>query len=98
VKVYLVRCDNKEKYKETVRKEIKDWVKSLDVSTSGKSTIKGQERHDAYEYLILHVVLPGTLAATQSRSLTSILFLIGPCISRIACATDKRVILMDTLL
>lgn len=68
MKVYLVRCDNKEKYKETVRKEIKDWVKSLDVSTSGKSTIKGQERHDAYEYLILHVVLPGTLAATQSRS------------------------------
>jgi len=33
-----------------------------------------------------------------SRCLTSILFLIGPCISRIACATDKRVILMDTLL
>ncbi|KAJ9659959.1 hypothetical protein H2198_002849 [Neophaeococcomyces mojaviensis] len=68
VKVYLVRCDEKEQYKEAVRKEVKDWVKSLGVSTSGKSTIKGQERHDAFEYLIVHVVLPGTPAAIQPKS------------------------------
>lgn len=68
VKVLLVRCDDKDKYKESVRKEVKEWVKSLGFSTSGKATTKGQERHDAYEYIILHVVLPGTTAAAQPRS------------------------------
>ena len=68
VKVLLLRCDDKEKYKESVRKEAKDWVKSLGVSTSGKSTTKGQERHDAFEYIILHVVYAGTTAASQPKS------------------------------
>lgn len=68
VRIYLLRCDDKEKYKESARKDVKDWVKSLGFSTSGKSTTKGQERHDAYEYIILHVVLPGTAAASQPKS------------------------------
>jgi len=68
VKVLLLRCDDKDKYKESMRKEVKDWVKSLGFSTSGKATTKGQERHDAYEYIILHVVLPGTTAAAQPKS------------------------------
>lgn len=68
VKVLLVRCDDKERYKESVRKEVKDWVKGLGFSTSGKGTTTKQERHDAYEYLILHVVVPGTPAAAQPKS------------------------------
>ena len=68
VKILLLRCDDKEKYKESVRKEVKEWVKSLGFSTSGKATTKGQERHDAYEYIIVHVVVPGTTAANQPKS------------------------------
>lgn len=68
VKVLLLRCDDRDKYKESVRKDVKDWVKSLGFSTSGKGTTSKQERHDAYEYLILHVVLPGTPAAAQPKS------------------------------
>lgn len=68
VKVLLLRCDDKERYKESVRKEVKDWVKGLGFSTSGKGTTSKQERHDAYEYLILHVVVPGTPAAAQPKS------------------------------
>lgn len=68
VRVLLLRCDDKDKYKETVRKEVKEWVKGLGFSTSGKGSANRQERHDAYEYLILHVVLPGTPAAAQPKS------------------------------
>ncbi|KAK6373228.1 hypothetical protein LTR64_005150 [Lithohypha guttulata] len=68
VKVLLLRCDDKEKYRESVRRDVKEWVKSLGMSTSSKSTAKGSEKHDAYEYIILHVVLPGTPAATQPKS------------------------------
>lgn len=68
VKILLLRCDDKEQYKESVRKDAKDWVKSLGISSSGKPSSKGQERHDAFEYMILHVVLPGTVAAIQPKS------------------------------
>lgn len=68
VKVLLLRCDDKEQYKESVRKDAKEWVKSLGISSSGKPSNKGQERHDAFEYIVLHVVLPGTTAASQPKS------------------------------
>lgn len=68
VKVLLLRCDDKEQYKEVVRKDVKDWVKALGFSTTGKGATSKQERHDAYEYLILHVVVPGTPAAAQPKS------------------------------
>lgn len=68
VKVLLLRCDDKEQYKESVRKEVKDWVKGLGFSTTGKGSTSKQERHDAYEYLILHVVVPGTPAASQPKT------------------------------
>jgi trafficking protein particle complex subunit 10 len=67
VKIYLVRCDDKETYKEKVRKEVRAWVKSQ-TSTDGKSSTKSQEEHDASEWLVLHVVLPNTPAASQPRS------------------------------
>lgn len=68
VKVLLLRCDDKEQYKESVRKDVKDWVKGLGFSTTGRGSTSKQERHDAYEYLILHVVVPGTPAAAQPKT------------------------------
>lgn len=68
VKILLLRCDDRETYKETTRKEVKQWLKSQGLSTDGKSSARGQESHDAFEHIILHVVLPNTPAAAQPKS------------------------------
>ncbi|KAF2097133.1 hypothetical protein NA57DRAFT_66812 [Rhizodiscina lignyota] len=66
LKVYLLRCDDSETYKNIARKEIREWIRENTPShhSGGASS---QEQHDAYEWLILHVVIPGTYAAAQPR-------------------------------
>ncbi|KAI1477748.1 trafficking protein particle complex subunit 10 [Daldinia eschscholtzii] len=65
LKVFLVRCDDNDSYKGHVRQEIRDWIKTnTPPSTSKKNTA---ENHDAFEWLIVHVVIPNTVAATQPR-------------------------------
>ncbi|KAL7935493.1 trafficking protein particle complex subunit 10 [Trichoderma chlorosporum] len=68
LKLLLVRCDDNDSYKNSVRAEVREWVKNhtSPVSTSKKGT--GQENHDAFEWLIVHVVIPNTAASTQPRS------------------------------
>lgn len=67
LKVLLVRCDDNESYKNTVRSEVREWIKEHTPSTGSKKA-SNQENHDAYEWLILHVIIPNTTAATQPRS------------------------------
>lgn len=65
LKVLLVRCDDSDSYKSTVRQEIRDWIKG---HTPSSGTKKSQaENHDAFEWLILHVIVPNTAAAAQPR-------------------------------
>ncbi|KAK7885202.1 hypothetical protein LTR67_010693 [Exophiala xenobiotica] len=68
VKLYLLRCDDKESYKEKARKEVRSWVKSQQSVGDGKSSSKSQEGYDAFEWLIVHVVLANTPAASQPKS------------------------------
>ncbi|KAI0523902.1 trafficking protein particle complex subunit 10 [Xylaria bambusicola] len=66
LKVLLVRCDDNDSYKSHVRQEIRDWIKTnTPPSTSKKAN--AAENHDAFEWLIVHVVIPNTVAATQPR-------------------------------
>jgi trafficking protein particle complex subunit 10 len=68
LKVLLVRCDDNDSYKSSVRQEIRDWIK---LQTPAPSTTKKRntaENHDAFEWLVVHVVIPNTVAATQPRS------------------------------
>jgi len=65
VKLFLLRCDDKETYREKARKEVRQWVKSVTPAPDGKPS---QEDHDAFEWLIVHVVLPNTPAASQPRT------------------------------
>ncbi|KAJ2987896.1 hypothetical protein NUW58_g4258 [Xylaria curta] len=66
LKVLLVRCDDNDSYKGHVRQEIRDWIKAnTPPSTSKKAN--AAENHDAFEWLIVHVVIPNTVAATQPR-------------------------------
>ena len=67
LKIYLLRCDDNETYKATCRKQIREWIKSNAQQAENKTAANVQEKHDAFEWLIVHVVFPQTPAAAQSR-------------------------------
>lgn len=66
LKVFLLRCDDNDSYKNVARKALREWVTEYTTSTSNEN-----KQHDAFEWLIIHVVLPGTPAAQQPRSSSS---------------------------
>ncbi|KAF3000895.1 hypothetical protein E8E13_008046 [Curvularia kusanoi] len=66
LKVYLLRCDDSETYKGTARKQLREWIKDH-TPPAQSSTASTSENHDAYEWMIVHVVLPDTPAASQPR-------------------------------
>ncbi|KAI9158065.1 Trafficking protein particle complex subunit 10 [Paramyrothecium foliicola] len=67
LKVLFVRCDDNDSYKTAVRAEVREWVKTHTSVTSSSKKGSNQENHDAFEWIIVHVVLPNTVAATQPR-------------------------------
>ena len=70
LKVLLVRCDDNDTYKSSTRAEIREWIKKHTIppsQSSSKTAASKQENHDAFEWLIIHVVIPNTAAATQQE-------------------------------
>ncbi|KAK1830401.1 trafficking protein particle complex subunit 10 [Podospora conica] len=67
LKVLFVRCDDNETYKSTTKAEIREWIKKNTAVPQSK-TAGHSEKHDAFEWLIVHVVIPNTVAATQPRT------------------------------
>jgi hypothetical protein len=65
LKVLFVRCDDNETYKTQTRREVRDWIKE---QTPPAAKSSAQENHDAFEWLIVHVIVPNTAAATQPRT------------------------------
>jgi len=64
LKLYLLRCDDKDLYKSNLRPKLREWVKEH-VNAAQNSSL--HSNHDAFEWLILHVVLPDTPAAAEPR-------------------------------
>jgi hypothetical protein len=63
LRIYILRSDDKDTYKATERQKIQAWIRDCAASTSkGKA-----ENHDAFEWLIIHVVVPDTTAASEPR-------------------------------
>ncbi|KXT05927.1 hypothetical protein AC578_370 [Pseudocercospora eumusae] len=60
LKIYVLRCDDKEAYKDSDRKKIREWIRE-------NAQPEGKQNHDACEWLILHVVIPDTIAASEPR-------------------------------
>ncbi|KAF5855411.1 hypothetical protein ETB97_009245 [Aspergillus alliaceus] len=56
LKIFLLRCDDNDTYKSTTRKALRDWIKS---HASMSQSTTSQEKHDAFEWIILHVVQDG---------------------------------------
>jgi hypothetical protein len=65
LKLLFVRCDDSETYKTQTRREVRDWIKE---QTPAATKSNAQENHDAFEWLIIHVIVPNTAAATQPRT------------------------------
>ncbi|KAE8353410.1 trafficking protein particle complex subunit 10 [Aspergillus coremiiformis] len=67
LKIFLLRCDDNDTYKSTARKALREWIKS---HASMSQSTTSQEKHDAFEWLIIHVVQDGEgteKAATSSK-------------------------------
>ncbi|KAF2471313.1 TMEM1 family protein-like protein [Lindgomyces ingoldianus] len=71
LKIYLLRCDDSDTYKSTARKQLREWVKTHTPPSQSSSSSSTQENHDAFEWMILHVVIPDTPAASQPRGTAS---------------------------
>lgn len=75
LKVLLVRCDDNDQYKSKVRSEVRDWIKEhappQPSHSNKKESHTAAENHDACEWLVIHVVVPNTVAATQPRTTNS---------------------------
>ncbi|KFY31145.1 hypothetical protein V493_01355 [Pseudogymnoascus sp. VKM F-4281 (FW-2241)] len=67
LKVLLLRCDDNDTYKAQARKQVREWVKAHTPPAQSTAKLSGQDNHDAFEYLIVHVIVPNTAAATQPR-------------------------------
>ncbi|KAK2001505.1 hypothetical protein LX36DRAFT_601142 [Colletotrichum falcatum] len=67
LKVLLVRCDDSDTYKSQTRAEIREWIKKNTPPSQSTRKLNTQENHDAFEFLIVHVVIPNTFAANQPR-------------------------------
>jgi hypothetical protein len=61
LKIYILRCDDKEIYKAGERQRLKEWIRD----TTQPDGIR--EKHDACEWMVLHVVVPDTVAASEPR-------------------------------
>ncbi|GAB7352948.1 hypothetical protein MBLNU459_g3523t3 [Dothideomycetes sp. NU459] len=67
LKIYLLRCDDKDAYKESARQLLREWIRENAPSTQSSTSVARMESHDASEWLILHVVIPDTIAASEPR-------------------------------
>ncbi|KAH8676666.1 TMEM1 family protein-like protein [Tricladium varicosporioides] len=68
LKIFFLRCDDNETYKTQARKQVREWIKEHTPSAPSTTKQNTQENHDAYEWLIVHVVVPNTAAATQPKT------------------------------
>ena len=68
LKIYLLRCDDTETYKSVSRKLLRDWVKEHTPPSQSSTSIGKGENHDAFEWLIIHVLPPNRDTADGARN------------------------------
>lgn len=71
LKIYLLRCDDNDTYKASSRGLLREWIKSHTAPSQSTASLNTQENHDAFEWLIVHVVLPNTYVALQPTTVNA---------------------------
>lgn len=56
LKVYLLQCSNIDTYRATSRNLLRQWVKDHTPPSQSSTSLNKQENHDAFEWLIVHVL------------------------------------------
>ncbi|KAG6988538.1 hypothetical protein G7Y79_00071g097090 [Physcia stellaris] len=67
LKIYILRCDDVDSYKASSRKLIREWVKDHTPPSQKSSKYNTQENHDAFEWLILHVVSADDVSSSNKE-------------------------------
>ena len=68
LKIYLLKCADVDTYRASSRKVLRDWVKDHTPSAQSSSQLDKQENHDAFEWLIVHVLPSPTDGSTSTKS------------------------------
>ena len=68
LKIYLLKCADVDTYRASSRKVLRDWVKDHTPSAQNSSQLDKQENHDAFEWLIVHVLPPPADGSTGTKS------------------------------
>lgn len=68
LKIYFLRCKDFENYKSASRKLLREWVKEHTPPSQSSSLANKAENHDAFEWLIVHVVMPNEDSWKGQRS------------------------------
>ena len=71
LKLFLLRCDDADAYKATSRKLLREWVKEHTPPSQSNNVVNAQENHDAFEWLIVHVVAPTEENTSHDQDSTS---------------------------
>ena len=80
LKIFLLQCSDVDAYRANSRKLLRDWVKDHTPPSQSSTSLNKQENHDAFEWLIVHVVpssaygdtsRPSTFARTESEKRVS---------------------------
>ncbi|KAL8806583.1 MAG: hypothetical protein Q9182_001230 [Xanthomendoza sp. 2 TL-2023] len=71
LKIFFLRCSDLDSYRLTHRKNIREWIKDNTPPTQSTASATAQEFHDAFEWLIVHVILPDDGQSTLRISNTS---------------------------
>lgn len=58
LKVYLLRCSDSDTYKISSRKLLREWIKKHTQPSQSSASVNNSENHDAFEWMIIHVVFP----------------------------------------
>ncbi|EER42375.1 TMEM1 family protein [Histoplasma capsulatum H143] len=68
LKIYILSCDDNDIYKSTTRKAVREWIKTHGTPPQSSSSSATQDNHDAFEWLIIHVVSGHTEVADKSAA------------------------------
>ena len=68
LKIYLLRCNDVDSYRATSRKLLRDWVKDHTPPSQSSTSLNKQENHDAFEWLIVHLLPAAAEGATSTPS------------------------------
>lgn len=71
LKIYLLQCNDVDTYRASARKHLREWVKDNTSASQSSTPLSKQENHDAYEWLVVHVIPRSADGSTDTSGSSS---------------------------